>query len=112
MKLHHDAESILSSINNRFNSSLDESVSIKEKRWLASGLPVIKYGLDYLPNNPPELDDTDDDSSISSNSVSTTSSKGKGVSFAAPLVTEVRFRPRTLKMNKSELYYTVQETAR
>lgn len=83
---------------------------------LTRGFPVISFGLDYLPTKacppPPELDDTDDDSTVSSCSSSTTTSTVKCVSFAAPLVTEVRYRPRTLRRNKTLLYYTVEQTSR
>lgn len=107
MTINRDA--ILSVINSRLNSR-DEGLSIPK------GLPCISFGLDYLPKAlpyvAPELEDTDDDSSISSCSVSTTTTNAKGVSFAAPLVTEVRYRPWTLKKHKAKLYYTVQETAR
>ena len=83
---------------------------------LTRGFPVIQCGLDHLPSKgcppPPELDDTDDDSTVSSCSSSTITSSVKSVSFAAPLVTEVRYRPRTLNGNKTLLYYTVEETSR
>jgi len=55
---------------------------------------------------PPELDDTDDESTIDSWTVA------KGVTFADPLVTEVRTRPRTLKKNVRSLFYTYEETQR
>lgn len=86
-----------------------------EKLFSSQNQPVITFGLledfseDFI-NKPPELDDTDDDSTVSSYSASTTTSKG--VSFATSIVTEVHYRPRTSKKDKSSLYYSVQETAR
>lgn len=54
----------------------------------------------------PELYETDDESSISS------CSTAKGVTFAEPLVTQVRTRPRTKKAHLRSLFYTYEETQR
>ncbi len=59
----------------------------------------------------PELDDTDDESTVSSGSCSTATA-AKGVTFAEPLVTEVRFRPRTKKQRIRSLFYSYEETQR
>lgn len=56
----------------------------------------------------PELDLTDDDSSVSSYSISSTSSRR--VTFREELVTEVWLRPRTLRRDIRDLFYSYEET--
>jgi len=59
--------------------------------------------------------DDDDCCTVTSASTSSTSSflePSRSVSFAEPLVTEVRTRPRTLREEVSGLFYSVEETQR
>lgn len=72
-------------------------------------LPELSFnkGLDY-----PELDLTEcDDSSVSSYSF-TSSTAERTVSWATPLVVEVRTRPRTKAMDVRQLFYSYEETLR
>ncbi len=72
-------------------------------------LPELSFnkGLDY-----PELDLTEcDDSSVSSYSF-TSSTAERTVSWATPLVVEVRTRPRTKAMDVRQLFYSYEETQR
>jgi len=58
----------------------------------------------------PELVLSDDESSVSSCSIDSTSSRR--VSFRYDLVTEVRLRPRTLQKDIRKLFYSYDETQR
>ena len=54
----------------------------------------------------PELDLTDDDSSVSSNSIQ----PGRRVSFRENLITETRTRPKTRRKDVRKLFYSYEET--
>jgi len=58
----------------------------------------------------PELVLSDDESSVSSCIIDSTSSRR--VSFRYDLVTEVRLRPRTLQKDIRKLFYSYDETQR
>lgn len=79
---------------------------------------AIDSTISYPEILPPDLTDTDDDcESMSSGSTdschSDTSSKAsKRVSFAWPIVTEVRSRPLTLPEDVATLFYSAEETQR
>eukprot|EP01083_Nonionella_stella_P246852 856554_1 len=71
---------------------------------------------DFCPNLELESLDSDEDC-ISLSSFGSSSSYGgrsdeRRVSFAAPLVTEVKTRPRTQESDKRLLFYTQSETDR
>eukprot|EP00571_Detonula_confervacea_P017386 CAMPEP_0172298902 /NCGR_PEP_ID=MMETSP1058-20130122/1340_1 /TAXON_ID=83371 /ORGANISM="Detonula confervacea, Strain CCMP 353" /LENGTH=219 /DNA_ID=CAMNT_0013008197 /DNA_START=34 /DNA_END=690 /DNA_ORIENTATION=+ len=69
---------------------------------------------DFCPNLL-SLDSDDDCISLSSDSSASSCSGGsieRRVSFAAPLVTEVKMRPRTKDCDKGLLFYTQSETDR
>lgn len=118
IKIERDA--VLCVINNNRNDESTSSLchkSLKDSPLLSDDCLKLERLSDFLPQagyfrgtDAPELDDTDDESSISS-SVSSCST-AKGVRFVDPLVTEVRYRPRTLRKDVTSLFYTVEETQR
>lgn len=71
----------------------------------------LEHSEEYLPYRVsscpiPDLDDTDDDSSCYS------CDNERRVSFASPLVTEVRTRPRTRQSDLKCLFYSYEDTQR
>lgn len=71
---------------------------------------IGKPTVSELDQHLPELDDTDDDSTISSSS--SNGSVARSVTFADALVTEVRTRPRTSTKDIKTLFYSYDDTQR
>jgi len=102
----------------------DDIVYFKSCRDLQESLPWLE-GNDCkrsCPNDDfPDLEDTDDETCTTVSScadstdlrlTSSSSSRGSTVSFAYPLVTEVKTRPRTRAEDVSSLFYSCEETQR
>lgn len=116
-----EREAVLRVINNNNGASLeppcyqplrdDDCSSGVTPIHQSKGLDIDDYNhsagcTSRLHRETPELDETDDDSTVSS------CSTAKGVTFATPLVTEVRLRIRTKKIFLRDYYYTTEETQR
>jgi hypothetical protein len=89
--------------------------SSKSGRSPSSSLPS---GTHHISNKKrffdetPELDETDDDSTVSSCSSTIKGISFARVTFAEPLVTKVYYRPKTLRRHVRSLYYSVEQTSR
>ena len=90
----------------------DDASSSLPAPYGSVGLKVAED--DFCPDLQ-SLDSDDDCISLSSCSSASSFSEGtteRRVSFAAPLVTEVKTRPRTKECDKKLLFYTQSETDR
>lgn len=99
--------------------SADISVAGPRESAPSSSLPPCSDGDDdyYCPDLQSLDSDEEDCISLSSSCSSTSSYSRAGtdvrrVSFAAPLVTEVKTRPRTEEVDKPLLFYSEKETTR
>lgn len=121
IKIERDA--ILCVINKNRTSKTDDSFSGNLPSSLQSAKLASPYHKSLQPprhetnlffsyQTAPELDETDDDSTVTSSSCSSSTVGVKGVSFAEPIVTQTWWRPRTLRKSVKSFYYTVEETQR
>ena len=114
IKIERDA--ILCVMNNHDNGASSpadyDDFCLKKKTTLRDLVPKVEVH-SSIHSRTPDLDDTDDESTVSTFSSTSTSTAGaKYVSFAEPLVTEVRIRPPTLRKHVRDLFYSVEETQR
>lgn len=96
--LHHDQKSSANTCLSLNYSSPPETVKILGTE---TSRDVVVEESSY-----PELDMTDDDSSVSSYSIQ----PGRRVTFHSELITEVRTRPKTSKKDVRKLFYSYEET--
>lgn len=111
IKIERDAILCVINNNNDITSSSSSSSMTSKTTSLSKSKEVFDliHSFDY---SKPELDETDDESTFSSSSCSSSTLGGKCVSFADPIVTEVRYRPRTLRRCVRSLFYSVEQTQR
>lgn len=103
--LHHTQQTASSCLSSGPVSPEPLGSQVYEKR------PDVSSSADVMEESSyPELVLSDDDSSVSSCSIDSTSSRR--VSFRHDLVTEVRLRPRTPQRDIRKLYYSYDETQR